>query len=353
MKILELITGGEPGGAQRHVAELSGFLVYQGHQVIVAHGGGRWLANQLNKQIQVIYLEHLKRAPGIGTDIAAYRQVRDVLSQVKPDVVHCHSSKAGLIGRQAAWQAQVPSVYTAHGYVFVDPTRPWVQRKFYRYAEIWGVRHSQATIVLSQRDFREAQAMAPSVPIYHIPNGVVPAPILAGITRDIPRIGFMGRFSREKGLDWLIPLAERHPEWQWIFAGDGDLRELVFKSASRSSHIVWDGWVEEVGPWFQSIDVLVQPSWKEGMPYTIIDAMAHCVPVVATRVGAMSEIVEAVDNGLLVNPGDSSGLLSAIGYALNHHERLGVSSHHYVSRHLNRDIQLAKVAEVLQSVVGS
>ena len=353
MKILELITGGEPGGAQRHVAELSQFLMGQGHQVVVAHGGGRWLADHLNNEIQVIYLEHLIRAPRIGSDIAAYQQIRGLLLQVKPDVVHCHSSKAGIIGRQAAWQAQVPSVYTAHGYVFVDPTRSWLQRKFYRYAEVWGARHSQATIVLSQRDLREAQAMAPWMPTYHIPNGVVPALALPTITRDIPRVGFMGRFSREKGLDWLIPLAERHREWQWSFAGDGDLRALVFNAVSRSPHLMWEGWVEDIAQWLQTIDVLVQPSWKEGMPYTIIDAMAHGVPVVATRVGAMPEVVAAVDDNLLVKPGDSLGLISAIGYALEHQGSLRVNSFRYISRHLNRDVQLAKVSEVLQSVVGS
>jgi glycosyltransferase involved in cell wall biosynthesis len=194
--------------------------------------------------------------------------------------------------------------------------------------------------------------MAPSVPTYRIANGVVPSSVSAATSRDIPRIGFMGRFSREKGLDWLIPIAKQHTQWQWAFAGDGDLRDLVIKASSQSQHILWDGWVEDLDQWFQNIDVLVQPSWKEGMPYTVIDAMAHRVPVVATRVGAMPEVLGEVDEDLLVSPGDSLGLISAIGYALDHQKLLGASSYHYVSDHLNRDIQLAKVAEVLQSVVG-
>ncbi|MHB1953492.1 MAG: glycosyltransferase [Sulfobacillus sp.] len=353
MKILELVTGGEPGGAQRHVKELSQVLVDQGHQVTVAHGGGHWLATHLDSRIGVHYLTMLGREMHPHRDLSALQEIVRLIGKLEPEVVHCHSAKAGMLGRWAAWRSGIPSVYTVHGFVFLDPTRSGLQRWFYRSAERWAARMGTATIAVARQDMVYASRFATKHQTYYIPNGVKEAPIVQHHTRGpVPRIGFMGRFSREKGMDWLLPLAVEHPEYQWIIAGDGDNLSLVQQAASHYPHLQFDGWVDDLDTWFASIDVLVQPSWKEGLPYTVLDAIARRVPVVATAVGGMPDVLADIDQKLLVAPGDAKGLYTAIQYALDQSDRLTETGSRYLSENFDFDMQMNKVVHVLQSVVS-
>ncbi len=347
MRVLEIITGGEPGGAQRHVKELSQYLRANDHEVMVMHGGGQWLTESLGPEFPTRYVASLGRTPRPDQDIDAARQMATAISEYHPHVVHLHSSKAGILGRWVAWRRRVPAVYTAHGYVFQDPTLSGAARSVYRQLEGWAASRSAATIVVSHRDLAFATAHTRGHNAHYITNGVGRAAIGSHSLHVPPVVGFMGRFSREKGLDWLIPIAAQHPEYVWRFAGDGGLRAILTDAATRYPHVLWDGWVDNLDAWFHEVDVLVQPSWKEGTPYTLLDGLARGVPAVGSRVGGIPEILGPIDPALLITPGQAGELMTAIHHALAYREQLKNAIWSHLEDHFDRDAQLAKVVGVL------
>ncbi len=353
MRVLEVITGGEPGGAQRHVVELSRHLQDHGHEVMILHGGGRWLTQTLGPSFPARYVSSLVRSIRPGSDRRALKELEHEVARYRPSVMHVHSSKAGILGRFVAWRRHTPAVYTAHGYVFEDPTISRLGRTLYRRLEGWASTHSAATIVVARQDLAFATRHTRGGNAFYVPNGVILAPSARHPKRVPPIVGFMGRFSREKGLDWVIPTAVQHPEYIWHFAGDGALRSLITDQVRHHAHLRWDGWVDVLDDWFGEVDVLIQPSWKEGAPYTLLDALARGVVTVGSRVGGIPELLTGIDPALLVTPGDSDDLIRGIRYALEHGDRLRESMYRQLREHFDRDTQLQKVEDILLEVARS
>lgn len=350
MRVLEVITGGEPGGAQRHVAELSRYLQAQGHQVMLLHGGGDWLTQSLGTSFPTRYVPSLVRSISPVRDYRALQAMDREVARYQPSVMHVHSSKAGMLGRIAAWRRHVPAVYTAHGYVFNDPTLSPLTLSLYRRVEGWAAGMSAATIVVSRQDLAFAARHTRGGNAYYVTNGVTPILSTMHPIHMPPVVGFMGRFSREKGLDWVVPAAVRHPEYVWRFAGDGLLRSFLTDQVKNHSHVLWDGWVDKLNEWFLKVDVLIQPSWKEGAPYTLLDALARGVPTVGSRVGGIPELLAPIDSALLVTPGDSEDLIRGIRYALEHRDRLREPIRRQLGKNFDRDTQLKKIETILLEV---
>ena len=346
MRIVEVITGGEAGGAQRHVAELTEYLAGRGHETYVLHGGGSWLGDRLQTAAAVKYVASMGRSLS-PRDIQALRDLIRAIAPIRPGLLHAHSSKAGILVRAAGKILNIPVVYTAHGLVFTDPTLPDLTRRLYRVLESWGSRRSAAVIVMTAPDLAFVRGAAPRTRAVLIPNGVAVGQPRHGRSWKRPRVGFIGRFSAEKGLNVLIEAARSAAQWEWIIAGDGPLQTVVAHAAARYPHITWKGWVENTLDFFDTIDVLVQPSFKEGLPYTVLDAMAQGVPVVSTPVGGLPELVGGVDTSLLFPPGDAQALLQAVRWALGGRQRLGPQCQQLIARHYSLQQQLAETEKVL------
>jgi glycosyltransferase involved in cell wall biosynthesis len=328
VRVLEVITGGEPGGAQRHVAALTAGLVALGHDVAVAHGGGRWIASQVGP---TQYLSPLTR--GIGPqDRAALSAIRRLIAEMRPDVVHAHSSKAGVLARWAALQAGVPAVYTAHGFVFLDPTRSRAARAAYRSIEAYFGRRSSAVIAVSARDAEAARALGIRR-VAHIPNGVrVPERPIVALPGPPWRVGFLARFSGEKGFEVLVDaVARAGPDFELLVAGDGPAREDYRRLAATAGiAAAFLGWQDPVAPFLKEIHVLAVPSWKEGLPYALLDGLAHGVPTVATDAGGMADVLRPLDPALVVPVGDRVSLTMALTRAV----RLGAEFREAARAHI-------------------
>lgn len=346
---MEIITGGEPGGAQRHVAHLVRYLSNQGATVTVVHGGGHWLGQAVGDAADVVYVPELVRRVRWRSDYQATKKLARILRERRPQVVHCHSSKAGALVRWVAWRMGVPAVYTAHGLVFHDPKHSWASRALYRVIESWGARHAKAVVVMTPEDMAFVQK-AKGRAVF-IVNGVEEPKTARRRRPGPPAIGFLGRFSPEKGLDWLLPLAGRQSQWQWRLAGAGPQEVLVREAVKRWPHIQWMGWIgEDDQNFWDTIDVLVQPSWKEGAPYSVLEAMARGVPVVGSRVGALPAMISPVDPALVVTPGEPDALRQALAFALDHAEELGIRAREVVQQEFSMANQHQKTWALLQEV---
>lgn len=315
MKVLEIITGGEAGGAQRHVRDVCRGLQAWGHEVQVVHGGGDWLARQAGITAQ--FLPALVREPHPAKDGEAYYRLKEIYRRESPDVVHAHSSKAGVLARLAAWSLHIPAVYTAHGFVFADPTRSPAWRAVYRLAEQWCGRRSAQVIAVSARDWALGQKLGMPRMI-HIPNGVSPIDERPqGHVRSPLRVGFLGRFQREKGFEILVAAIQALSIPVVLVVAGAGPEAGRFERLTAAAHIDarFLGWQDESVTFLRQVDVLAIPSWKEGLPYTLLDALAYGLPTVVTDVGGMGEVVAQLDSRLVVPPGNPARLAQSLAVA--------------------------------------
>jgi glycosyltransferase involved in cell wall biosynthesis len=263
------------------------------------------------------------RGLGLGDAVAA----RGLLAEVRafrPDAVHLHSTKAGLIGRVIARRLGVPALYSPHG-----TSWHYTGRMAGRAQLLLERALRPATALLVSVCAEEAKAFAEEIgfgadAIRVIPNGVRVTErvrLTAVRERIRARLGmspgeawavFVGRLTPEKGLDVLLrALPDASPLAGLLVVGEGPERLRLRAEAARAPVPVrFCGYQEDVSGVLAAGDIFVQPSRSEGLPFSLLEAMAHGLPVVASGVGGMLGAVEGC--GRLVPPADPGSLAAAL-----------------------------------------
>lgn len=237
-------------------------------------------------------------------DVNAVRRLRADIRRMDAQIVHAHGYKANLYGFLATRASGVRFVATNHRF----DTGP--QNRFDRPV----LSRADAVYAVSDeaRDsLRDEYGIADVV---SIPNGVDPRDY-TGTTAslDLPRplVGMVARLAPEKApADFLEVAKAVGPTATFVLVGDGPLREELQEQAG--SNVVFAGFRDDMPAVYASLDILVQPSYREGMPMTILEAMASGVPVVATRVGAAADVIEDGHTGVLVDAGDVEAMTRAV-----------------------------------------
>jgi glycosyltransferase involved in cell wall biosynthesis len=264
------------------------------------------------------------------------------------DIVHAHTPVAGLVGRTAAKIAGVPCiVYTAHGFYFHDGMRP-AKHAFFAGLERWAAAFTDVVFVQSEEDRADAAALgiAPVEKLIHIGNGVDPtrfgkelhAAAAAKFREEHalgagPVVGFVGRTVREKGAIEFIRAAaivrDAVPGVRFVMVGEPlrSDRDNCWDEVMRLrdglglvGDFVLTGYRKDVPALLASFDLFVLPSYREGMPRALLEAMATGLPVVATSIRGCREEVVNGETGLLVPPRDHDALASAMQKILSSRE---------------------------------
>jgi glycosyltransferase involved in cell wall biosynthesis len=246
-----------------------------------------------------------------------------------PDVVHTHGYRADLLAGSAAAAHGIPRVSTLHGFTGGD----W-KNQLYERLQLRSVRRFDAAVAVSSqiRD-RLIRAGASAARVYLIPNAwaasLSPLPrnearAQLGLPQDCLVIGWVGRLSHEKGADILLEALPPLAELPWVLSviGDGDQRAALQIAAVRhgfAERVRWHGLVPDASRLYPAFDCLVSSSRTEGSPIVLLEAMGTGVPIVATRVGGVPDLVRSED-GLLVPPENPSALGVAIRAALTDRE---------------------------------
>jgi len=267
-------------------------------------------------------------------------ELASLFRKEKFDLVHVHTPIGALVGRLAAWISGVPRViYTAHGFYFHDDMTP-----IKRWAHIgleWALgRMTDFLFTVSEEDAREAARLGIMKPdrIMVASNGVSPMRFDVGLAKQraeirrslrIPEdayvVGFVGRMVREKGVVDLLEAvkslqSDQSGKIYLLLVGDrlssdhDDSIDRELQDAARylGENLVRTGLSDDVPRFLAAMDVFCLPSYREGLPMTILEAMMMGLPVVTTRIrGCREAVVEGV-TGLLVRPGDISGLAAAL-----------------------------------------
>lgn len=246
--------------------------------------------------------------------------VRELCRSFVPNVVHTHGYRPDVLHRRALASLRVPMVTTLHGF-----TGGGAKNRFYEWLQLRSVRSFDATVAVSSpMADRLQRAGVPAGRVHVIPNAwelrVPMDPGHSARTRlEVPahrfHIGWIGRLSREKGPDVFVE-AMRRLDDAGITAsiiGDGRLRdELVARAAEvRGPELVFHGYVPDAGRLLAAFDVVVLSSRTEGTPIVLFEGMAAGVPVVATTVGGIPDVV-GPDSAYLVPPEDPEALAEAI-----------------------------------------
>lgn len=324
-RILQLITRADWGGAQRHLFDLATGLDPSRFQVTVACAPDGILVDRLREGgVEVIRLDSFQREFSPLKDGQALSAVLEVIRLVRADLVHSHSSKAGFLGRLAARRAGAKAVFTAHGFAFGGGAASLPARAAYLAAE-WGAGRlwSDRIITVSEADRRLALTwrIAPPHRVVRIHNGIDPTDYKAIPDPDPggrpPVIGVISRLVAGKGLEDLLVAASlllKRGDYRFVLAGDGPLMPALQQRAQElgiARQVAFPGFVDPAVA-LRAIDLFVLPSYKEGLPYNVLEALAAGRPVVATAVGGLPELILDGQNGRLVPVGDIRALAEAM-----------------------------------------
>jgi glycosyltransferase involved in cell wall biosynthesis len=252
--------------------------------------------------------------------------------------VHTHSSKAGLLGRAAARAARVPHVvHTQHGWSIRVQTSPAVWMA-YRLVERVLARATDRIVVVAALDRATGLAHGIGRPGQYtvIRSGIDVAAFSnsasrrrearerLGLPRDAAVVGTVARLAPPKDLESLLhgfaAVAAERPAARLVLIGDGPRRaeaEAMVRALGATDRVVFAGPRRDVPELLPAFDVMVLPSHHEGLPRTIVEAMATGIPVVASGVGGIPEVVVDGTTGLLVPPGDPAALASAVERVLD------------------------------------
>lgn len=305
------------GGVCRCVRELVADQLERGWQVAVASPGG-----ELERSTHELGARHFRwragRAPGPGTWLETARLKR-VLREVSPDLVHLHSSKAGLAGRLAL-RGRLPTVFQPHGWSFYALHGP-----MQRAARAWerlGARWAQVVLCVSETECQRGEAAGIHANWRVVANGVDvrelrPADRAAARRRlelgEGPLVVCLGRISHAKGQDVLVEawprVLGRLPDARLVLVGDGE--DLAALQARAGESIVFAGLRSDVPDWLAAADVVAAPSRWEGMSFAMLETMASERSLVMTDVPGARDALGAEAAGI-VPVGDRRAIAAAI-----------------------------------------
>lgn len=321
MKIVQLITRSDNiGGAQMHVLDLSISLKQLGHEVTVLVGGeGQFNEILINNGISCISIRQLVRSIQPLYDYRAMIEIRRVIRRINPDIIATHSSKAGWLGRIVGKSLGIPTVFTAHGWAFAEGV-PRFQRNLYLVAEKLAARLASRIVTVSQHDLQLALRYRVTTPeqLIAIHNGIPDLPNLAADpSQNPPKLVMVARFEPQKDHRTLIQaLADlREYSWKLDLIGDGPLKSDIEKMVvdlGLEKHVRFLGECNNVPLILKEAQIFALISNWEGLPISIIEAMRAGIPVIASDVGGVCEMIEDGVNGYLIPRGDSQLLANRI-----------------------------------------
>lgn len=377
-RILRIINRFNLGGPTHNAAYLTRYLPGEFETLLV---GGSQGTNEEGSQhilsglgVEPMILPELQREVAPWRDRGAYRRIKELIRDFKPDIVHTHAAKAGAVGRMAAADLGVKAiVHTFHGHVFHSYFGP-VRTALYKNIERFLAKRSSRIIAISEKQKSELvdehRICAPDK-VTVIPLGFDLSRFqeeqerkralfrkVYGIADDEIAIGIVGRLVPIKNHDLFLDVIDRVSRAKGkriraFIVGDGEERERLQQRASDMgmSHVMgpyfnghgfghgvngkpmvprvtvtFTSWIKEVDIVNAGVDIIMLTSLNEGTPVSLIEAQASNRPVVSTRVGGIENVVVPGHTALLSESGDVDGLtaqLTQLVESADRRERMG------------------------------
>jgi glycosyltransferase involved in cell wall biosynthesis len=357
-RVLHIIGGGKFGGIAPYVASLVHMARARGGEAAVLTTDPQVMAYFHERRIDTVQVEGILRPVHPPRDLLAVLRTLRYLRLHRYDVVHTHTSKGGIVGRMAARLARVPViVHTTQGYAFSDYAGNALSRWLFLRMERMATRWCDVIIAANEADRLKAieAGIVRAEKIVTIPNGLdideadaaLAAVDRARVVRDLgldptrPIVGVMGRLVPQKGIDVFLDavpsIAAAVPGAQFLIVGSGELdAELRARAAATAVAVHFAGHRTDWYAMLKAMNILVMPSRWEGLPITLLGAMAASLPVVATRIKGIVDVCGDDDVAMLVEP-DRSGELAGAVVALLRDEEQAAALGRAARAHLERE----------------
>lgn len=334
--ICHIITKLELGGAQEVALHVVSHLDPAKYRAVLISGPGGLLTEEARRlpHVEVNIVPALGRTIHPFADLVAFVQLAKLLRRIRPSIVHTHSSKAGVLGRWAAWFAGIPViVHTVHGYG-ITPLQPrWLKSLLVMVERITGLITTQ-WVAVSQSDIKKGQAWRLfKNNVLLVRPGIDPKPFQRTMTaanreqlrkqlRAEPEtrlIGTVACLKPQKAPEDFIRVAKivtaSRPNVRFVLVGDGELRATVESLIARyglHEYVHLAGWRRDIPAVMHALDLFLLTSHWEGLPRVLLEARVAGLPIVATNVGGADEVVVGTAIGELCQAGDINGLANAI-----------------------------------------
>ena len=331
LKICHVITRMIVGGAQENTLFTIIGHIQKGHEVVLVTGPSPGPEGELLKKadfppFEVVEFPSLVREINPALDIKAYFAMKKFFRERKFDVVHTHSSKAGVIGRVAAWNAGIPLVvHTVHGQAFHPYQKPW-KNYIYKMSERWAAAHSHRIYAVAQAMIDQCvqAGVAPAEKYQVVYSGMEiekflnarPEPELRkqlGIPENVKVIGSVARLFPQKGYEYFVSAAgkivEKYPDTHFLVVGNGSMREELdrqIKSMGLTERFHFAGLVppDQVYRYIAQMDILLHLSLHEGLPRAVVQALAAGKPAIGFALDGTPEVILDNQTGFLARPED-------------------------------------------------
>ncbi|MEI6346262.1 MAG: glycosyltransferase [bacterium] len=384
LKIVFLITKSSWGGAGRYVFDLACQYSTR-HEIVVGLGGDGPLKTALEeKNVRVVSLPCLQRDISLAKEVRTFLDLVKMIRLEKPDVVHLNSSKIGGLGALACRVAGVKKiVFTAHGWAF-NEDRSWLSRAVILFLHWVTVLLCTETIAVSQKtadDISYLPLINNRIRVIH--NGLSPVTrysktearrLLCGqcvaLKTEVEQahkepshgktiwVGTISELHPNKGLAHLIHTVaqlKKHaelPHFVVTIIGEGEQRgalEALIKDSGLERAVFLLGNIPNAAEYLNALDIFTLTSTTEALPYVLLEAGAAHLPVVASKVGGIPEIIDQLETGILVRSGNKKELSEALSILLTNpakRDKLGKALQQKIANDFSAQQMFNKTEEI-------
>jgi glycosyltransferase involved in cell wall biosynthesis len=349
INICYVITKSNFGGAQKYVYELATSLPTDRFAVTVALGGEGILKEKLDAAgIRTVIIPHLVRDISIFNEFRVFGFLYHFFNDEHFDIVHLNSSKIGGLGGLAARIAGIPRIiFSAHGFAFNEQVS-WLKKALIKLSYWVMMMLADTTIAVSNAVkeqvhgwpflYKRITVIANGIrPVHFLETSDARTKLVAQFpTLDIHQkwIGTIAELHPVKGLDILISAAKAvhatHPNYQFVVIGEGDARstlEAQIRAEGLEKSFILLGFLDNAATYLPAFEAFVLPSRSEALGLVLLEAGLASLPVVATKVGGIPEVITHGKTGLLVPSADAHALQEAIVQLISNTEKSKTLAH--------------------------
>ncbi len=352
VRILRIINRFNLGGPTYNVSYLTKYLEPEYETLLIggekdeSEADSDFIVKNLGVTPRIIH--GMKRSINPLNDYKAYKEIRKIIREFRPDIVHTHASKAGAVGRLAAIKENVPViVHTFHGHVFHSYFSGFTTSVFKR-IERYLAKKSSAIVAISEiqkNELCDVHKICPREKMEVIPLGFDLDRFQQhreekrkafresfSLHPDEIVISIIGRLVPVKNHEMFLDVAldvlnNRERPVRFLIVGDGEERNKLEEIAQRYNmlhpntdfckNVLFTSWIREVDQVLAGSDIVALTSWNEGTPVSLIEAHAASCPVVTTRAGGVEDIVAHGETGFVSEPGDTNAFASNLKKLIN------------------------------------
>lgn len=367
MKIIHIITDfSNVYGAQKHTIECIKDHLINGYDCKVYTGKKGEASHQIEKLgVEVVEFAELERNYNLWNDVKLIKKIATQLKTDNPTIVISHSSKAGVISRVACYITKVPNIFTVHGWSFEKGT-PFIQKKvgwileyLVKYAADKYICVSNYTANFGIKSLHlKKQNVFVCAPMHNKLNTAIEQPTTNTFTI-LMVAGFRYQKDHKTALIALKKVIATCPNVKLILVGDGIEKENIValaKTLQIDNYIDFVGEINNVANYYNSSQLVILPTFYEGLPITLLEAAQCSKPMIATNVGGISEIIIDNKNGFLIKVKDTNALATHIKSLIDNKTlllQMGNFSQQHYANHFSNTKNLAMLNSIISQCISS